>query len=361
MQNENLYVIIMAGGIGSRFWPMSRTTFPKQFHDILDRGQTLIQETFARFEAIVPAANIYVVTNERYYDLVKEQLPKMTDDQVLLEPVGRNTAPCIAYAAYKIRKINPEAVFVVAPSDHLIAEEGVFHQKIQLAAETCSKHPYIMTLGISPTRPDTGYGYIQYLDDIEGHGYNKVKTFTEKPQLEVAKQFLESGDFVWNGGIFIFSSSTITQAFEAFLPDMAELFTGIADSYYTEQEKEAIGPAYSTCQNISIDNGIMEKADNVYVIRSEFGWSDLGTWGSVHANAERDYLDNAVQGHAMVYDAANNMIRVSNPDKMVVIKGLDDFIVVDTADALLVCRKDDEQFIKQIVGDLKTEHGETYV
>ncbi|MEO1451930.1 MAG: mannose-1-phosphate guanylyltransferase, partial [Bacteroidota bacterium] len=307
MQNENLYVIIMAGGIGSRFWPMSRSTFPKQFHDILDRGQTLIQETFQRFEAIVPAANIYVVTNERYYDLVKTQLPKMTDDQILLEPVGRNTAPCIAYAAYKIRKINPNAVFVVAPSDHLIAEEGVFHQKIQLAANACAENPFIMTLGISPTRPDTGYGYIQYLEDPEATGYHKVKTFTEKPTLEVAQQFLASGDFVWNGGIFVFSSSTISQAFESFLPDMAEIFTGIEDSYYTEKEKEAIGPAYSTCQNISVDYGIMEKAENVYVIPSDFGWSDLGTWGSVHENAGKDIQGNAVQGEAMVYDAQNNM------------------------------------------------------
>lgn len=360
MQNQNHYVIIMAGGIGSRFWPMSRSKFPKQFHDILGTGKTLIQETFDRFAAFVPAQNIYVVTNERYYDLVKGQLPSMTDDQILLEPVGRNTAPCIAYACYKINKINPDAVFVVAPSDHLIAKEDVFREKILLGLEACGKEEVIMTLGITPTRPDTGYGYIQFLDEETGADYHKVKTFTEKPNLELAQTFLESGDFVWNGGIFLFSAETITHAFGAHLPDMAELFTSISDTYYSPGEKEAINETYSTCKNISIDYGIMEKAENVFVIPADFGWSDLGTWGSVHDNMEKDFHENAVSGNAVVYESFNNVVKTTNPEKLVVLKGLEGFIVVDTEDALLICKKDDEQFIKQIVGDVKASHGEKF-
>ncbi|MEM6342587.1 MAG: mannose-1-phosphate guanylyltransferase [Bacteroidota bacterium] len=360
MQNQNHYIIIMAGGIGSRFWPMSRSRFPKQFHDILGRGQSLIQETYARFASIVPEQNIYVVTNEGYYDLVKEQLPRMTDDQILLEPVGRNTAPCIAYACYKIKTQNPNALFVVAPSDHLIAKEDVFREKILLGLDACEKQDIIMTLGITPTRPDTGYGYIQFLDDEESRGYYKVKTFTEKPNLEIAKSFVESGDYVWNGGIFLFSTNTIQKAFEAYLPDMAELFSGITDAYYTEKEEGAINDTYTTCKNISIDNGIMEKADNVHVIPAEFGWSDLGTWGSVHENSEKDFHGNAVHGQGVVYDSFNNVVKTSKEGKIVVMKGLENYIVVDTDDALLICKKDDEQFIKQIVSDLKS-HNDQFV
>ncbi|MEZ4775621.1 MAG: mannose-1-phosphate guanylyltransferase [Bacteroidia bacterium] len=361
MYNHNHYIIIMAGGIGSRFWPMSRTKFPKQFHDILGRGKTLIQETFDRFAAFVPAENIYVVTNDRYYDLVKTQLPDITDDQVLLEPIGRNTAPCIAYACYKINKINPNAVFVVAPSDHLIAKEDIFREKILLGLDACTQNPIIMTLGITPTRPDTGYGYIQFLEDDEKRGYFKVKTFTEKPLLELAKTFLKSGDFVWNGGIFLFSASTILHAFSTHLPEMAELFKGIEDAYYTEEEKPAISNAYGTCKNISIDYGIMEKAPNVFVIPADFGWSDLGTWGSVHDNMEKDYHENAVSANAIAYESYNNVIKTTNKEKLVILKGLDGFIIVDTDDALLICKKDDEQFIKQIVSDVKTKEGDKFV
>lgn len=361
MQNPHHYVIIMAGGIGSRFWPMSRSVFPKQFHDILGRGKTLIQETFDRFAAMVPAENIYIVTNERYLGLVESQLPGITRDQVLLEPVGRNTAPCVAYACYKIRSKDPDAVFVVAPSDHLIAKEDIFSEKILLGMHACGAQDIIMTLGITPTRPDTGYGYIQFLDDDEDNGYYKVKTFTEKPNLELAKSFVESGDFVWNGGIFLFSSSTITQAFESFLPDMAELFHGISENYYSDKEGEAIGETYAICKNISIDYGIMEKADNVFVIPADFGWSDLGTWGSVHENSDKDFHDNAVHGKAKVYESYGNMIKTTNEDKMIVLKGLEGYIVVDTEDALLICKRDDEQFIKTIVSDIKADEGEPYV
>jgi mannose-1-phosphate guanylyltransferase len=356
MSHENHYIIIMAGGIGSRFWPMSRSTFPKQFHDILGRGKTLIQETFDRFAAFIPPQNIYIVTNEGYYDLCKAQLPGITDDQILLEPVGRNTAPCVAYAAYKIRKINPQASFVVAPADHLIAKEQVFRQAIELALGACEQQEMIMTLGITPTRPDTGYGYIQFIEDQHDQGYYQVKTFTEKPKEEVAKAFLESGDYVWNGGIFVFSSTTIQRAFEQYLPDMAEAFAALNDAYYTPAEQDAIANTYASCQNISIDNGIMEKADKadqVYVIPADFGWSDLGTWGSVHENSERDPHNNAVHGQAILYDAAQNMVKTTKDGKLIVLKGLQDFIVVDTEDALLICHRSEEQFIKQIVGDLK--------
>lgn len=361
MQNSHHYVIIMAGGIGSRFWPMSRARFPKQFHDILGRGKTLIQETFERFNAFIPASNIYVVTNDRYLDLVQEQLPALTRDQILLEPVGRNTAPCVAYACYKIRTRDPEAAFVVAPADHLIAKPDIFQEKILLGLNAVTDHDTIMTLGITPTRPDTGYGYIQYIDDQSNKGYYQVKTFTEKPNLELAESFLASGDFVWNGGIFLFSSPTITEAFGRFLPDMAELFEGISDSYYSEKEAAAIEEAYAVCKNISIDYGIMEKAENVYVIPADFGWSDLGTWGSVYENSDRDYLDNAVHGKAKIYEASGNMIKTAKKDKLVVLQGLEGYIVVDTEDALLICKKDQEQFIKQIVGDVKADEGEPYV
>jgi mannose-1-phosphate guanylyltransferase len=359
MQNKNHYIIIMAGGIGSRFWPMSRTKLPKQFHDILDRGQTLIQETFDRFASFIPAENIYVVTNDRYFDLVKEQLPLLKDDQILLEPVGRNTAPCVAYACYKIKTINPDAVFVVAPSDHLISKPEVFREKIQLGMKACAENDIIMTLGINPTRPDTGYGYIQYIDNEDHSGYYQVKTFTEKPTLEVAKSFVESGDYVWNAGIFLFSARTIIESFEKYLPDMGELFSGINDDYYQASEKEAIAETYAVCKNISIDYGIMERAaieGEVFVIPADFGWSDLGTWGSVHSNMSKDYYENAVNGKAVVYESYNNVIKITQKDKLLILKGLDGFIVVDTEDALLICKKEEEQFIKEIVGDLKVNH-----
>lgn len=359
--NNNHYVIIMAGGIGSRFWPMSRTKYPKQFHDVLDRGNTLIEETFIRFTKFIPRQNIYIVTNQRYYNIVKEQLPRVNDDQILLEPVGRNTAPCIAYACNKIKKINPDAVFVVAASDHIILNEKKFQKDIETGLDACAKEEIIMTLGIKPTRPDTGYGYIQYLEETKKGEFYKVKTFVEKPNLELAKAFLASGDFVWNSGIFLFSGKTILKSFQQYLPEMNELFSEISDVYFTENENNVIRQSYSTCQNISIDYGIMEKAPNVYVIPTEFGWSDLGTWGSVYQNSEKDILGNAAKGNVMIYNGANNVISVDNKNKLVVINGLEGFIVVDTPDALLICKADEEQFIRQIVSDIKAKDGEKYV
>lgn len=358
---KNHYVIIMAGGIGSRFWPMSRSNFPKQFHDILGKGKTLIQETFDRVAAFVPEENIYVVTNSRYLSLVKEQLPTMTEDQILLEPIGKNTAPCIAYACYKIKTINPDAIFLVASSDHIIHDTAQFTKDVQLAFSACSQKDIIMTLGITPTYPNTGYGYIQYIEDNANKGYFKVKTFTEKPTLEVAKTFIASGDFVWNSGIFIFSAKTILTAFEKNLPDIADLFKEMEGSYYKAQERVEIVRVYNTCENISIDYGIMEKADNVYVIPTEFGWSDLGTWASVYENSEKDYYHNAVKGNVMIYHASGNVIQNNNPNKILVINDLDNYIVVDTEDALIISPKKDEQFIKQVVTDIRQNKGEKYV
>ncbi len=358
---QNHYVIIMAGGVGSRFWPMSRTNFPKQFHDILGKGQTLIQETFQRVAHFVPAENIYIVTNSRYQDLVKAQLPALHEDQILLEPIGKNTAPCIAYACYKIKSINPDAVFLVAPSDQIIHDNQKFEKDVKLAFEACAEKEIIMTLGITPTHPNTGYGYIQYLQNTENTGYFKVKTFTEKPTLEVAKTFIASGDFVWNSGIFIFSAKTIIKAFETNLPEMADLFQEIEGCYFKAQERVEIVRVYNTCANISIDYGIMEKAENTYIIPTEFGWSDLGTWASVYENTEKDYYENAVKGNVMIYHASHNVIHISEKNKLVVINDLDGYIIVDTEDVLIISPKKDEQFVKQVVTDVKHNKGDKYV
>lgn len=354
----------MAGGIGSRFWPMSRKNLPKQFHDVLGRGKSLIQETFERFERFIPAENIYVVTNDIYFDLVKSQLPALSDHQILLEPVGRNTAPCVAYACYKISQKNPYANYVVAPADHLIEREDVFQENIEKGLKAVEENSIIMTLGITPSRPDTGYGYIQYVADDLDLGYHKVKTFVEKPKIEIAKMFVESGDYLWNGGIFLFSTYTILKSFQEFLPDMADLFADIGSSYYTDDEILAVKQVYAMCKPISMDYGIMEKADKkdmVYTIPSDLGWSDLGTWGSVHANSDKDENDNAIHGNVMLFDSKENVIHSDNDKKIIVAKGVEGMIIVDTGDALLICKKDDEQFIKKIVGELKEKHGEKFV
>jgi mannose-1-phosphate guanylyltransferase len=364
MSNPDHYVIIMAGGVGTRFWPMSRRPFPKQFHDILGTGRSLIQATYDRFAGFIPPENIYVVTNDIYYDLVKTQLPDMADDQILLEPVGRNTAPCVAYACYKISQKNPNASYVVSPADHLISKEETFVNRIKMGLKAVSERNIIMTIGIEPTRPDTGYGYIQYIEEDTDDGYHKVNTFTEKPKLEIAKQFLESGDYLWNGGIFLFSGKTILQAFRDYLPDMADLFSSISDAYYSKEEKEAVGRVYEMCKPISMDYGIMEKADKaniVFTIPADLGWSDLGTWGSVHANSERDERENATYGQVWLYSAENNIVHTSNKKKIVVVNGVQNLIIVDTEDALLVCNKEDEQFIKQIVNDLKEHEDGKYI
>jgi len=360
--NKNYYAIIMAGGIGSRFWPISRTSHPKQFIDILGTGKTLIQNTYDRFLKICPKENIYIVTNEIYTDLVKKQLPGMPDDQILTEPVMRNTAPCIAYGSFKIESINPDASIVVAPSDHLILDEAAFVNAIEKSLKVVSENDCLITLGIKPSRPDTGYGYIQYTDNALKNDFYKVKTFTEKPTLEIAKTFLQSGDFLWNAGIFVWSAKAIVNAFSQHLPDMHEIFADSRPVYNTPDEKNHIHKTYLQCTNISIDYGIMEKADNVYVLPSEFGWSDLGTWASIYELAEKDYVGNAVipAEKVIMYDSSNCMVNVPG-EKLVILQGLHDFIVVESNNTLLICPRDQEQNVKKVVADVKQQFGTKYI
>lgn len=360
---QNDYVIIMAGGIGSRFWPMSRSTFPKQFHDILGIGKSMIRMTYERFLDYIPAENILIVTHQRYRDLVKEQLPEVNDSEILLEPVGRNTAPCIAYAAFKIRQRNANACILVAGSDYLILNTNNFRKDVELGLDEAAKNPVIMTLGIPPTRPDTGYGYIQYHEAEEGEAtpdFFKVKTFAEKPDLETAKTFLESGDFLWNSGMFIFSVGTILAAFKNYMSDLFDIFEGIHEQLDTAAEAQVIGDAYARCRNDSIDTGVMEKAekDNIYVVPASFDWSDLGTWGSVYEHVDQDSLGNAAPENVMVFDSTNNLVRLSDPEKLVVLNGVNDFIVVDTGDVLLVCKKENEQSIKEVVAEVRKKYGD---
>ncbi len=360
-KQEDHYVAIMAGGIGSRFWPKSRTALPKQFLDILGLGRSLLQMTYDRFAQIVPEENILIVTNDAYAGLVKEQLPKITDNQILREPLRRNTAPCVAYAAHKINALNPNASLVVAPSDHLVMDAAGFQDVIGKGLDIVSKEESLLTLGIIPTRPDTGYGYIQYLESGNANDAKKVKTFTEKPTLEIAKQFINSGDFLWNSGIFIWHVKTIMKAFENHLSEVHDIFTEGEEKYNTSEEQAFINKAYTHCTNISIDYGIMEKANNVYVIPSEFGWSDLGTWESLYQHYEKDYLGNAVSGKdVMVVDAANNMVMAPN-GKLVVLQGLNSYCVIDTDDVLLICKRENEQHIKQYTADVKKNKGDKYV
>lgn len=353
-QNTNIYCVIMAGGIGSRFWPLSRAQRPKQFLDILGTGKSLLTLTFERMVQVCPANNIFVVTNTQHADLVHEQLPNMAADHVLLEPMRRNTAPCIAYAIHRIKAENPNAVVIVAPSDHLILNEQLFADTLKQAIDFAKDNDALLTLGIRPTRPETGYGYIQLGESVTGNnGLYRVKTFTEKPDLDMAKVFFESCEFYWNSGIFVWSVTSIHRAFAQHLPEVADLFESIQASFGTDGEREAITGIYPECRNISIDYGIMEKADNVFVIGASFGWSDLGSWGALHDHLQLDDSGNAVAAqHAMLYESSNLMLNQTNPNKLVVAQGLQDYIVIDTDDVLLICRREDEQRIKDFVNDI---------
>jgi mannose-1-phosphate guanylyltransferase len=362
--NKHHYCIIMAGGVGVRFWPISTTARPKQFIDILGTGETLIQMTYNRFERIIPAENIYVVTNQQYRDLVKEQLPALTDEQILCEPARRNTAPCIAYASYKIMQKDPEANFVVAPSDHVILQEENFLKVISSALKASEANGHLLTLGIKPHRPDTGYGYIQFKEEIpfpENPRIKKVKTFTEKPALEMARFFLESGDFLWNSGIFIWKGESILGAFDHHLPEISSIFRDGAEQYNTPAEEEFIRQAYAVCTNISIDYGVMEKADNVLVFMADFGWSDLGTWGSLYERVPRNEAQNAVvNGSPLLYETQNCMISIPK-GKIAVIQKLDGYIVVEDQNMLLICKREDEQEIRNFVSDVKERNGEHFI
>lgn len=359
--NKHQYVAIMAGGIGSRFWPKSRVSYPKQFLDILNTGKTLIQWTYERFGAFIPQENIFIVTSDEYTHIVKEQLPDIKDENILSEPSRKNTAPCIAWISYKLLQKDPEASLIIAPSDHLITDNESFRNICLKALDFVTQIKAFVTLGITPTYPNTGYGYIQHDALAVADNIYKVKTFTEKPNLEIAKSFLASGDFLWNAGIFVWQVKNIIKAFEQFQPEMFEVFEADKEYFNTAQEKEAIERIYPLCTNISIDYAVMEKADNVYVIPSSFGWSDLGTWNSAYENLEKDYLGNAVAGkNVVVIDATNSMISVPE-NKVVVLQGLDDFIVVDTSDVLLICKKEKEQDIKQYVAEVKRNIGDDYL
>ena len=351
--NHNIYSLIMAGGIGSRFWPLSRAKRPKQFIDILGTGKSLLVQTFERMAQICPEQNIFVITSTQHANLVREQLPQLPPDRVLLEPMRRNTASCIAYAMQRIRAIDPKAIMVVAPSDHLILNEGLFADAIHTTAQYAAHHDALLTLGIKPSRPETGYGYIQMGSPAEGNALFNVKTFTEKPNAELAQVFLDSGEFLWNSGIFVWSVESIAKAMAQHLPEVNALFEQAAPSMGTPQEAEAIARIYPECRNISIDYGIMEKADNVLVMSSSFGWSDLGTWGALHGHLPHDEHGNATSAQrSMLYESSNLMLTQSNPDKLVVVQGLDGYIVVDTDNVLLICRRHDEQRIKDFVNDV---------
>jgi mannose-1-phosphate guanylyltransferase len=361
---KHYYAVIMAGGVGTRFWPMSTTQRPKQFLDVLGIGETLLQQTFNRMKKVCPLENIYVVTSQAYKDLVQEQLPEVQKENILCEPARKNTAPCVAYASYKIHKKDPEAVTVVAPSDHLVKKEDTFVKAITSCFKKASTEDCLITLGIKPTRPDTGYGYIQFIKsdvDESDKRINKVKTFTEKPNHEMANFFVESGDFLWNSGIFIWSTKSIINALETYDPELSHLFKEGWDFYNTPREKEFVDRAYATCKNISIDYSVMEKAENVYVRSSIFGWSDLGTWGSLYSHIEKDAKKNALVGKNIItYDCSNCIVQVPK-DKLVVLQGLEDYIVVESEGVLMICKKQDEQQIRTFVHDVKVKKGEKFV
>lgn len=363
MINKHTYCVIMAGGVGSRFWPMSRTAHPKQFLDFLGLGRTLLQQTYDRFMALCPPENVLVVTNAQYADLVKEQLPDIPREHILCEPSRRNTAPCVAYANHVIASRDPDALIIVAPSDHLVLKEEAFHDTVRQALQQAASGDHLVTLGIMPSRPDTGYGYIQFTDEA-GTAHPRVKrvrTFTEKPDHETAQRFLESGDFVWNAGIFIWSLKSISKAFREHLPEMEQLFARGDGTYGTSGEKAFVEGVYGEVDNVSIDYGIMEKADNVFTVVCDIGWSDLGTWGSLYTHLDKDESGNAaVGGNIRLYDCSRNMVH-SHDGRLMVLQGLEDHIVVSTPEALLVCRKQDEQKIREFVNDLKAEHGDRYI
>ncbi len=348
----------MAGGIGSRFWPLSRVNMPKQFMDILGNGKSLIQLTFERLNKIIPKENILIVANEQYKELIIKSIPNIKEHQILGEPFAKNTAPCIAYATYRIMAENPNARFIVAPSDHLILNENQFIKQILKGFEFVKKNDALLTLGIEPHRPDTGYGYIQYIKGKPGIEIHKVKTFTEKPSLELAQSFLESGDFLWNAGIFIWNINAIRKALKKHLPDLEILFSKGKNYFGTSEEKEFIVQIYPLCVNISIDYGVIEKAENVYVLPSEFGWSDLGTWKSLHdmIQGESNQTENAIINAETLINDSSGCLVISSDKRLIVLQGVKDLYIVSTDDALLICNKDQEQEVKSIVTDIRKKY-----
>ncbi len=357
MNNSNNYCVIMAGGIGSRFWPKSRVERPKQFIDILGRGKTFIRDTYERFLPIVPPENMIVVTNRRYHDLVIESIPELAENQILCEPIGRNTAPCIAYAAFYIKAINPNANMIVTPSDHFISDPEAFRDVVKSSLEFIDGRENLMTIGIEPSYPECGYGYIQRECD---NTISPVKSFSEKPSVEIAQTFLESGDFMWNSGLFIWSCEAIHKALKSHLPDLYTLFESMSDKFATAEQDEAVDKIFAHCRPISIDYGVMEKADNVYVHRGYFGWSDVGTWNSVHQLIDHDSYGNSCSDNHFLFDSNNTMISTSK-DKIAVVSGLNDYIVVDTDDVLMICRKSEDQDIKRFIDEVRYKKGDANI
>ncbi len=359
--NKSTFCIIMAGGIGRRFWPLSRQSYPKQFTDLLGTGKTLIQQTYERMLRVCPKENILVVTGAIYKNLTLEQLPDLTEEQILIEPARRNTAPCVAFANERIQSINPNASVIVTPSDHLILKEDRFEQIINKGIEFTKNKNALLTIGIAPNRPETDYGYVQIEDSEDSDEVLKVKNFTEKPDYELAKFFIESKEFYWNSGIYVWSLKTIKEAYEKHLPSIQELFSERSNLFGTELEEETIQNIYAGCKNISIDYGIMEKADNVYMHKADFDWSDLGTWRSLYDTRDKNEDNNVLKhDNILTYDTKNTMICTSN-DKITAVQGLDGYVIAETDDALLICKRKDEGKIRQIINDIKFKKGDQYI
>ncbi len=357
---NNNYALIMAGGVGTRLWPVSRQHLPKQFQDLLGLGSSLLQLTFQRLSEVCPKKNIYIISNLDYEDLIQEQLPEIKKDQILSEPELRNTAPCIAYAVHKISRQNPDANLIVAPADHLILNQPEFNRLVHIGFEAVSKRDILLTFGISPTRPDTGFGYIEYNKSSEENDIFKVEAFKEKPDLATAESFIKAGNFLWNAGIFVWNIKTIMKSMATHLPEVNMLFEQGKDFYYSEKEKKFIEKAYHDCPNISVDYGIMEKAENVYVIPADFKWSDLGTWKSVYTHQDKDEQGNSTQGQVLCYDTSNSLIKVL-PDMLAVVQGLDNYIVIEHNKVLMICNKDQEQMVKNFLNDAKARGFTDYI
>lgn len=360
--NTNNYCVIMAGGIGSRFWPMSTAQRPKQFLDVLGIGKSLLRMTFERLLSIAPAENIYIMTNASYSELVKEQLPELSMGQILTEPERKNTAPCITYAAAKIYALNPDATLVVAPSDHLILKENKFTEIVNIAIDAANGNDRLVTLGIKPTRPDTGYGYIEFVEqgDIIPGQVKDVKNFREKPNREVAELFVKSGNYYWNSGIFIWKAKTILDALRKFKPELYKLFTAESAKYNTPEEQQYVNSCFAACEDISIDFAIMENAKNVDVVLASFDWSDLGTWGSLYTHLEKDYNGNAVIGkHVHMINSTNCIVNLPD-NKLALIEGLDDHIVVESDNMLMILNKSDEQNLKKYMSPMTEKSAEFF-
>jgi mannose-1-phosphate guanylyltransferase len=350
----------MGGGVGSRFWPSSRKNLPKQFLDFFGTGRSLLQQTFDRFNKIIPTENIFIVTNAMYADLIKEQLPQLNASQILLEPSRRNTAPCILWSSYHIRAINPNANIVVAPSDHLILKPEEFLQSVSKGLEFVSQSDRLLTLGIKPNRPETGYGYIQIAGKVEENFY-KVKTFTEKPELELAKVFISTGEFYWNSGLFMWNVNSIIKAGEKLLPEICLKLNAKKEMFGTAGEQDYINEIFPTCPNVSIDFGLMEKADNVYISLGDFGWSDIGTWSSLYDLSQKDDDGNVtLKCKSMIYNGKDNIISLPS-GKLAVVDGLDGYLVAEQDNVLLICKKDEEHAIRKYVTDAQMKFGDDFI